>query len=137
MLDQAARWYVLYAGPGREEEAKIALEETILLHGLEGTVFEVLVPLSMKGDTPRLLPGYVLVRMILTEETWSLIRSTRGISGYVGMGHAPTPFDEKEVEKIKYQMGLRKDLPATAEVKFSSERANQPTTIVDGKRVLN
>jgi transcriptional antiterminator NusG len=118
-------WYVFHVGAGKETDVKQQLDLRIEQHGMRDRIPEVLVPPVEKAlpktgvpPTKRVYPGYVLVRMVLDDDTWYLVKHTPGVTGFVGMGRRPTPLDEKEIELIKYQMGLRDTLPATATVRF-------------------
>lgn len=118
-------WYVLQVDVGKESDVKQQLDLRTEQKGMRDRIQEVLVPPVEKTlpktsvpSSKRVYPGYVLVQMVLDDESWDLVKHTPGVTGFVGMGRGPTPLDEKEVELIKYQMGLRDTLPATATVRF-------------------
>ena len=132
---QEAHWYVLHTYSGYENKAKKNLENRIESMGLEDQVFEVLVPteeeMEIRGGQRRtvkrhIFPGYVLVRMMLTDQSWHAVRHTPGVTGFVGMGSVPTPLPQEEVDKIMHRMEAE---APTVKVSF---RANQVVRITDG-----
>ncbi|MCX7881506.1 MAG: transcription termination/antitermination protein NusG [Patescibacteria group bacterium] len=103
------RWYVIHTQNGYEAKVKEALEQRIKSLGVEDKIFEVVIPIRevvvvRKGKKSkakeRVFPGYVLVRMILDDDSWLVVRTTEGVTGFVGAGLKPTPISEKEVEAI-------------------------------------
>lgn len=104
-----ANWYVAHTYSGYENKVKADLEKTIANRHLEDQIFEVQVPLEnvteVHGGKSReikrkLLPGYVLVKMIMTDESWYVVRNTRGVTGFVGPGSKPVPLSEEELEAL-------------------------------------
>jgi len=109
----AMRWYVVHTYSGYENTAKKALEERIGLLGFEDRIEEVLVPteqvVEVRGGQKRIttrkfLPGYLLVRMNLTDETWHVVKNTPKITGFVGNMRNPPPVPDEEVERITSRM---------------------------------
>jgi len=105
-----AHWYVIHTYSGHENKVAATLKQKIKATGMEERIFEVLVPTQEKIEVregkkqtvqEKIFPGYLLVQMILNDETWHTIRSTPGVTGFVGTGNKPTPLVEKEVETIK------------------------------------
>ncbi len=119
------RWYVVHAYSGMEKSVKKALLERIARSGMEGQFGEILVPTEevvevkngQKAVTERrFFPGYVLVEMDMTDESWHLVKNTAKVTGFVGgKANRPTPISQKEVEKIMAQMqeGVEKPRPKT------------------------
>ena len=117
------RWYVVHAYSGQEKSIQAALIERIKRSGMADKFGEVLVPteevVEMKSGAKslserRFFPGYILVQMEMTDETWHLVKSTPKVTGFVGgSANKPTPISEKEVEKIMQQMqdGVEKPRP--------------------------
>ncbi len=117
------RWYVLHVYSGMEKSVQRNLKERIERAGLQDHFGEILVPteevLEVRGGQKavterRFFPGYVLIEMNLTDETWHLVKNTTKVTGFVGgSGNRPTPISEKEVEKIMAQMseGVEKPRP--------------------------
>jgi transcriptional antiterminator NusG len=103
------QWYVIHTQTGYEARTKKALEQRIKTLSVEKKVFEIVIPtreviVVRKGKkskkTENVFPGYLLVRMILDDESWLVVRTTEGVTGFVGAGLKPTPITEKEVEAI-------------------------------------
>lgn len=110
-LDEAAisdepKWYVAHTYSGYENKVKANLEKTIENRHLENQIFEVRVPLQdvveqrngvNKTVQKKMFPGYVLVRMLMNDETWYVVRNTRGVTGFVGPGSKPVPLSDSEM----------------------------------------
>jgi transcriptional antiterminator NusG len=117
------RWYVVHVYSGMEKSVHKAMLERIERAGLQNYFGKILVPseevIEMKGGQKsiserRIFPGYVLVEMDLTDETWHVIKNTPRVTGFLGgSGNRPTPISEKEVAKIMSQMeeGVEKPRP--------------------------
>ena len=117
------RWYVVHVYSGMEKSVQRALVDRIARADLENSFGQILVPseevVEVKGGKKsiterRIFPGYVLVEMDLTDETWHLVKSTPRVTGFLGgSGNRPAPISEKEVEKIMSQMeeGVEKPRP--------------------------
>lgn len=110
-----AYWYVAHTYSGYENKVKTDLEKTIENRGLQDQILEVKIPLQdvievkngvQKRVQKKLFPGYVLVNMIMNDETWYVVRNTRGVTGFVGPGSKPVPLTEED--KLTY-MGERPD----------------------------
>lgn len=104
-----AAWYVVHCYSGHEEKVKRNLEQRIESMGMKDYIFEVLVPteevIEIKDGQRQtvkrhIFPGYILVKMIMNERSWYVVRNTPGVTGFVGVGSKPTPLTEEEVEKI-------------------------------------
>ncbi|HAT02472.1 MAG TPA: transcription termination/antitermination factor NusG [Oribacterium sp.] len=107
--NSAARWYVAHTYSGYENKVKMDLEKTIENRHLQDLIFEVNVPMqpviemkngAEKKTDKKMFPGYVLVKMIMNQETWYVVRNTRGVTGFVGPGSEPIPLSEEEVLKL-------------------------------------
>ncbi len=103
------KWYVVHTYSGYEDKVKNNLEHRIRSMHMEDKIFEVIVPredvLEYKGgkktlSEKRLLPGYLLVRMILDDDSWYVVRHTPGVTGFVGGSAKPTPISDDEVERV-------------------------------------
>ncbi len=106
-------WYVIHCYSGREQKVKHKLDRRIRSLGMEDKIFQVVVPTEdemelRQGERRtverRIFPGYLLVQMILDEESWYTVRDTPGVIGFVGMGDKPTPLRETEVAGIMERM---------------------------------
>ena len=96
--DMEPRWYVVHTYSGYENKVKIDLEKTIKNRELEDFFFDIVVPMEeqieikdgkRKTNIKKVFPGYVLIKMIVTEESWYIVRNTRGVTGFVGSGTNP------------------------------------------------
>jgi len=111
-MEQA--WYVIYTYSGYENKVKANLERRVESMGMEDKIFRILVPTEeefeirdgkRKITKKKVFPGYVLVEMILTDDSWYVVRNTPGVTGFVGSGSKPVPLREEEVKMILHQMG--------------------------------
>ncbi len=103
------RWYVIHVQTGYENKVKQALEQRIKSLGVEEKIFNVIIPIrdivvvkrgKKTKQTEKVFPGYVLIKMILDDDSWLVVRTTEGVTGFVGAGLKPTPISDKEVEAI-------------------------------------
>lgn len=110
--DQRA-WYVIHCYSGYENKVRHNLEQRIETMGMKDKIFDVVIPtqeeIEVKDGKRRtverhVFPGYVLVNMILTEESWYVVRNTPGVTGFVGMGNSPTALRPEEVSQILKRM---------------------------------
>ena len=120
------RWYVINTYSGHENKVKANLEHRIKSMNQEMTVRRVVVPTESVVETKdgqkvqterRLWPGYVLVNMDLTDEAWTLVKNTPGVTGFVGAGAKPVPLSQPEVDRILHT-GAATAAPARAQVEF-------------------
>ena len=104
-----AKWYVVHTYSGYENKVKTNLEKIIENRSLENLIIDIKVPtedvVESKGDekkvvTRKIFPGYVLIKMVMTDDTWYIIRNTTGVTGFVGPGSKPVPLTEEEVEAL-------------------------------------
>jgi len=110
MKKEKGQWYVVHTYSGYEKKVADALMQRVKTLGVEDKIFEVMIPTQSKIKISRgkketikerMFPGYILVRMILDDNSWLVVRTTQGVTGFVGSGRKPTPLPEKEVETIK------------------------------------
>ncbi len=113
MSDNGASWYVIHTYSGYEERVKKNLEQRIRFMDSGSEILQVVIPtedeIEVKNGqrrtvTKKILPGYVLVEMKMTDQSWGVVRNTPGVTGFVGSGSKPTPLQEDEVGKILKQM---------------------------------
>jgi transcriptional antiterminator NusG len=119
--DPRRRWYVVHTYSGYENKVKTNLEKRVTSMGMEDKIFRILVPeeeqieLTKEGKRKtvkrKIYPGYVLVEMELTDDSWYVVRNTPGVTGFVSSGNRPTPLQPEEVEAIMQQMGLAQEKP--------------------------
>ena len=106
------RWYVVHTYSGYENKVKTDLEKTIKNRELEDYFFDIVVPMEeqieikdgkRKANLKKVFPGYVLVKMIVTEESWYIVRNTRGVTGFVGSGTDPIPLTDEEIRAMGFE----------------------------------
>ena len=106
-----AHWYVAHTYSGYENKVKVDIEKTIENRGLQDQIFEVAVPMQAvteikngveKTSDKKMFPGYVLVNMIMNDDTWYVIRNTRGVTGFVGPGSKPVPLSPEEMVALGF-----------------------------------
>ena len=104
-----ARWYVIHTYSGYENKVKVNLEKAVENNGLQDMILDVQIPIEeaieiknnrRKTVQHKLLPGYVLVKMIMTNESWYIVRNTRGVTGFVGSGNKPTPLSDADYAAV-------------------------------------
>lgn len=107
--DDNAHWYVIHTYSGHENKVAITLKERVEAQGHTDNVLKIFVPHQQKivvsegrkrNVEERLFPGYVMVYMIMNDDSWYVVRSTPGVTGFVGMGSTPTPLPETEVKTL-------------------------------------
>ncbi len=110
--DSVPRWYVVHTYSGYENKVKADLEKTIKNRELEEYFFDIIVPMEeqieikdgqKKTNLKKVFPGYVLVKMIVTEQTWYIVRNTRGVTSFVGSGTDPIPLTDEEIRKMGFE----------------------------------
>lgn len=110
--DMTARWYVVHTYSGYENKVKTDLEKTVKNRDLEEYFFDIIVPMEeqieikegkRKANLKKVFPGYVLIKMIVTEETWYIVRNTRGVTGFVGSGTDPIPLTDEEIRNMGFE----------------------------------
>ena len=105
------KWYVVHTYSGYENKVKTDLEKTIKNRELEDFFFNIVVPMEeqveikdgkRKTNLKKVFPGYVLIKMIVTEESWYIVRNTRGVTGFVGSGTDPIPLTDSEIRNMGF-----------------------------------
>ena len=106
-MAESAKWYVVHTYSGYENAVKTAIEKFVANRGFEDRILDIRIPMenvteiTESGDTKqverKVFPGYVLVKMIMTDDTWHLIRNIRGVTGFVGSANNAIPLTEEEV----------------------------------------
>ncbi|MBI4812103.1 transcription termination/antitermination protein NusG [Candidatus Falkowbacteria bacterium] len=134
-LNQGRRWYVLHTYSGYEENVSHNLKQRIESMDMGDKIFNILIPTEKKIKIKngkrkvveeKIFPGYVLVEMIVTDDSWYVVRNTPNVTGFIGAGTIPTPIAEKEVKELQKRMGVE-------EPKFTIDvSAGSPVRIVDG-----
>ena len=108
-----ANWYVVHTYSGYENKVKANIDKTIENRHLEDQILEVRVPMEdvvelkngeKKQVQKKMFPGYVLIHMVMNDDTWYVVRNTRGVTGFVGPGSKPVPLTEKEIDALGMSM---------------------------------
>ena len=103
------RWYVIHTYSGHENKVATTLKQRVETMHLQGKIFDIVVPTrnivtvkhgKKSEEKEKIFPGYILVKMVLDDETWLAVRTTQGVTAFVGSGSKPTPISEKEVQTI-------------------------------------
>ena len=109
-------WYVLHTYSGYEDNVARNLKQRIESMGMQDRIFDVMVPKEKKIKIrngkrytieERIFPGYVLVNMIVTDDSWYVVRNTPNVTGFIGIGTTPTPVNPKEIGSLKKKMGVQ------------------------------
>ena len=112
--DTEARWYVVHTYSGYENKVAQNLETIVENRRLQELIHEVKVPVELVPDIKdgkereverKLFPGYVLVKMVMTDDSWYIVRNTRGVTGFVGPSSKPIPLTDEEVDKLGVDVG--------------------------------
>ncbi len=107
-----ANWYVVHTYSGYENKVKVDIEKTIENRSLQDQILEVSVPMQSvveikngveKASDKKMFPGYVLIHMVMNDDTWYVVRNTRGVTGFVGPGSKPVPLTEEEMADLGFQ----------------------------------
>ncbi|MBU4331769.1 transcription termination/antitermination protein NusG [Patescibacteria group bacterium] len=135
VLQEGRRWYILHTYSGYEENVSYNLHQRIESMDMEDKIFDILVPterrIKIKNGKRRVVeekifPGYVLVEMIVTDDSWYVVRNTPNVTGFVGSGTTPTPVSEVEIKAIQKRMGVE-------EPKYKIDVSpGSPVKIIDG-----
>lgn len=113
---EAPKWYVVHTYSGYENKVKANLEKIVENRGMQDFIIDIVVPMEeqieikdgkKKASLKKVFPGYVLVKMIMTDESWYVVRNTRGVTGFVGPGSKPVPLSEEEIQN----MGVEQSIP--------------------------
>ena len=114
--ENGANWYVAHTYSGYENKVKANIEATVMSKNMEKVILEVVVPLHNVEETKsgmrkvvskKIFPGYVLIKMYMTDESWYVVRNTRGVTGFVGPGSKPVPLTPEELTTL----GIREKAP--------------------------
>jgi len=136
MEELGRRWYAVHTYSGYENKVKINLEKRVTSMAMEDKIFRVLVPTEdqvvlrngkRKVVSRKLYPGYVLVDMIETSDSWYVVRNTPGVTGFVGSDGKPVPLEEEEAKKILRFMGIKEARP----------RVQMDLNVGDDVRIVN
>ncbi len=118
-MAEEAKWYVAHTYSGYENKVKANIEKSVENRGMEKWIQKVEVPMEdiieeKDGEERtvkrKLFPGYVVIKMIMNDESWYVVRNTRGVTGFVGPGSKPVPLSDEEVEKMGVETARRSSM---------------------------
>ena len=110
-MNEEAKWYIVHTYSGYENKVKANIEKSVENRGIEHLILDVQVPMEdvvedkdgvEKIVKRKVFPGYVIINMIMNDESWYVVRNTRGVTGFVGPGSKPVPLMPEEVEKLGF-----------------------------------
>jgi len=122
-IEHNKKWYAIHTYSGYENKVKANLEKRVESMNMGDKIFRILVPMEdeveikdgkKKISKRKVFPGYVLVEMVMTDDSWYLVRNTSGVTGFVGSGTKPIPLHESEARQILRQMGVDEARPKLA-----------------------
>lgn len=131
-----AHWYVVHAYSGHEDKVRTNLLKRVESMDMHDRIFEVIVPtedvIEIKDGqrrrvSKRIYPGYILVNMVMSDESWYVVRNTPGVTSFVGSGNHPVPLHESEVKGIQKQ--IRAEAPSKVNVEYN---VGESVRVVDG-----
>jgi len=135
VLQQGKRWYAIHTYSGYEENVAYNLKQRIESMDMQDKIFNILIPTEKKIKIKngkrkvveeKIFPGYVLVEMDVTDDSWYVVRNTPNVTGFIGSGTTPTPVSEEEIKSIQKRMGVE-------EPKYKIDvTIGDPVRIVDG-----
>lgn len=108
-MSERAKWYVVHTYSGYENKVKVNIEKVVENRHLESLIYDIQIPMEevveekdgkQKVSLKKKFPGYVIVKMLMTDESWYVVRNTRGVTGFVGPGSKPVPLTEYEIESM-------------------------------------
>ncbi len=114
-VSQGRKWYAIHTYSGYEESVSNNLRQRIESLDMGDKIFNILIPTEKKIKikngkrrvvTEKIFPGYVLVDMLVTDDSWYVVRNTPNVTGFIGAGTVPTPLDDKEIDELKKRMGV-------------------------------
>lgn len=144
-----SHWYVVYTYSGYENKVKATLEKIVENRGIQDKIQEIIIPMEeeieikdgkQKTSIKKVFPGYVLVKMIMTNETWYVVKNIKGVFDFVGVGDKPLPLTEKEMQSLGIDSLVNVDFEVGDSVRITTEPFyNYPAVIEeifkDKKRV--
>lgn len=129
-MSERARWYVVHTYSGYENKVKASIEKTVENRNLQDLLLDIQIPMEevieekdgkQKVTLKKKFPGYVLVKMLMSDESWYVVRNTRGVTGFVGPGSKPVPLTDEEIESMGVvELPLEVDLEVGESVKVIS-----------------
>lgn len=121
-MAEEAKWYVVHTYSGYENKVKANIEKSVENRGIGHLIQEVEVPVEeyeeekngeAKTIKKKIFPGYVVIKMIMNDESWFVVRNTRGVTGFVGPGSKPVPLSDEEIERMGVESAKTADIPVS------------------------
>ena len=129
------KWYAIHTYSGYEENVASNLKQRIESMDMQDKIFNIMIPTEKKIKikngkrkiiTEKIFPGYVMVEMLVTDDSWYVVRNTPNVTGFIGAGNTPTPIDEEEIKSLMKRMGVE-------EPQYKIDvQINDPVKINDG-----
>lgn len=125
-----AHWYVVYTYSGYENKVKVTLEKLVENRGMQDKIQEIIIPMEeeieikdgkQKTSIKKVFPGYVLIKMIMTDETWYIVKNIKGVFNFVGVGEKPLPLTEKEMQTLGIEDIMNLDFEVGDTVRIITE----------------
>ena len=123
-------WYVVYTYSGYENKVKVTLEKLVENRGMQDKIQEIIIPMEeeieikdgkQKTSIKKVFPGYVLIKMIMTDETWYIVKNIKGVFNFVGVGEKPLPLTEKEMQTLGIEDIMNLDFEVGDTVRIITE----------------
>jgi transcriptional antiterminator NusG len=142
-LQQGRRWYAIHTYSGYEEAVSDNLKQRIQSYDMQDKVFNIMIPVEKKIKikngkrkvvTEKIFPGYVLVDMMVTDDSWYMVRNTPNVTGFIGTGTVPTPLSDDEIKNLQKRMGVDEpQYKIDVEVNDAVKITDGPFKNVEGK----
>lgn len=125
-----AHWYVVYTYSGYENKVKVTLEKLVENRGMQDKIQEIIIPMEeeieikdgkQKTSIKKVFPGYVLIKMIMTDEAWYIVKNIKGVFNFVGVGEKPLPLTEKEMQTLGIEDIMNLDFEVGDTVRIITE----------------
>ena len=125
-----AHWYVVYTYSGYENKVKVTLEKLVENRGMQDKIQEIIIPMEeeieikdgkQKTSIKKVFPGYVFIKMIMTDETWYIVKNIKGVFNFVGVGEKPLPLTEKEMQTLGIEDIMNLDFEVGDTVRIITE----------------
>ena len=125
-----AHWYVVYTYSGYENKVKVTLKKLVENRGMQDKIQEIIIPMEeeieikdgkQKTSIKKVFPGYVLIKMIMTDETWYIVKNIKGVFNFVGVGEKPLPLTEKEMQTLGIEDIMNLDFEVGDTVRIITE----------------
>lgn len=135
-----AHWYVVYTYSGYENKVKVTLEKLVENRSMQDKIQEIIIPMEeeieikdgkQKTSIKKVFPGYVLIKMIMTDETWYIVKNIKGVFNFVGVGEKPLPLTEKEMQTLGIEDIINLDFEVGDTVRIITEPFYNYSAIIE------